>query len=151
MEITATNFNLWELVDQISKQRPLSRQSAEQIFHVNLTQSDSSNRYFTFWNGDGGILKDKTRVSRILLGLPNSENGSGATLTLKLADACHTLPEVRARYGDPALVGVPSGQSEDEETTYKVKLAWGSLTFGFSERRPTCVASVGIAINPASE
>ncbi|MBR8316024.1 hypothetical protein KDW36_22865 [Burkholderia dolosa] len=142
---TTIQLSLWDVIDRIGAHQPIRRESIEQLLHTKLTQSESSNAHFTFWsNRDSGpvTLRDGTQIDGIDLRTRN-EPGASGDVTLKLTGPCISRSDVKARFGGMRLSGAPSGQSADEETTFTAGTVWGELVFGFAERSPDCLSSIG--------
>ena len=55
----------------------------------------------------------------------------------------HRWLRIATKYGNLTLTEAPRGRSPDEETKYEAKTGWGRLVFGFAERNPDCLSSVG--------
>ena len=144
LKMTAKEMTLWQVIDQLGNRLPLRREGIEQLFEVKLSKLESSNQYVTFWDGVGGALLNGMRVSRIVLAVRNEDKQDPGMLTLNVSEACSKLDEIKTRYGDLDMVGAPRGRSENEETSYEAKTSWGRLVFGFAERNPGCLSSVGI-------
>lgn len=146
-KMDAREMTLWEVIDQLGSKTPLRREKVETLFKASFSKMESSNQYFTFWEGDGGSLQNGVRLPRIVLGVRNEDEKDPGMLTLNLSGTCVTLDEIKKRYGELAVVGYPRGRSEDEETKYEAKAPWGKLVFGFAERNPECLSSVGLGPN----
>jgi hypothetical protein len=134
-------MTIWEVIDNIADYLPLKRKKIEKLFGVTLKKSESSNQYWTFWEGAGDLLQNDVHISRIILGVQNSDENLGS-LSLTITDSCIKLEQVKQKY-DLQLSGVPRGRSLDEETTYKSTTSWGHLVFGFAERNRVCLSSIG--------
>ncbi|WP_156437274.1 MULTISPECIES: hypothetical protein [unclassified Burkholderia] len=142
---TTVQLSLWQLIDQLGAHQPIRREPVEHLLHTTLARTESSNEYFTFWsNGDGVpiALDDGTRIERIVLRTSNEGDARGA-LTLTLSGRCIRRDDVKGRFAGMRIAGAPSGRSPNEETTFRSETAWGELVFGFAERNPDCLSSVG--------
>lgn len=89
------------------------------------------------------MLKDGVRVSRVLLRTSNTDKNTPDVITLHLSEKCMTLDDVKSRYGNVSMTGAPRARSDDEETSYEASGTWGKLVFGFAQRAPNCLSSVG--------
>jgi len=143
-KMTAREMTLWQVVDYLGNHLPLRLEKIEQLFQSKFSKLDASNQYFTFWEGDGGSLQGGVTAPRIVLGLRNNDIKDPGMLTLNLSGTCVKLDEIKNKYGELTIVGVPRGRSEDEETKYEAQAPWGKLVFGFAERNPDCLSSVGL-------
>ncbi len=144
-------LNLWQVIDQIGARQPIRREPVEQLLHTKLVSSDASNPYFTFWNNhaDGPIaLHDGTQIKGVELRTGNDDASAPGALTLTLAGTCVSRQDVKARFAGITLTGAPTGQSLDEETTFSTPTSWGELVFGFAERNPDCLSSIGFGAKP---
>ncbi|MCA8052257.1 hypothetical protein [Burkholderia arboris] len=142
---TTVQLSLWQVIDQIGTHQPIRREPVEHLLHTKFARSESSNEYFTFWsNGEGGpiALDDGTQIERVVLRTSNEGDTRGA-LTLTLSGRCIGRDDVKARFAGMRVAGAPSGRSPNEETTFRSETAWGELVFGFAERNPDCLSSVG--------
>jgi len=140
--MTTKQMTLWEVIDYIGDHLPLKRNKIESLFKITLKKSESSNQYWTFWESAGDVLQSDVHISRIVLGVQNSGDNDLGNLTLNITDSCIKLEQVKQKY-NLQLLGTPRGRSLDEETTYETATSWGRLIFGFSERNPGCLSSVG--------
>jgi hypothetical protein len=141
-------MTLWELVDYIGDNQPLRREKIEALFEIRLEKAGSSNEFWTFWDGVGGVLQNDVSVSRIYLGVKNNDDTNIGALTLDIVGSYVRLDELRQKY-NLELLELPRGRSLDEETTYGTSTPWGELVFGFAERNRECLSSVGFG--PVSE
>jgi hypothetical protein len=64
-------------------------------------------------------------------------------LLLKVEGKCITKAELLQHFPNTTLFDMPRGRSLDEETSYTAEMEWGKMGFGFAERNPTCLSSVG--------
>ena len=141
---TAREMTLWQVIDYLGNHFPLRLEKIEQIFQSTFSKLSASNQYFTFWEGNGGSLQEGVYVPRIVLGLRNDDIRYPGILTLNVSGTCVKLDEIKNKYGELTVVGLPRGRSEDEETKYEAQAPWGKLVFGFAERNPDCLSSVGL-------
>ncbi|MBN3745502.1 hypothetical protein G3N96_08645 [Burkholderia sp. Se-20373] len=142
---TTVQLSLWQVIDQIGAHQPIRREPVEHLLHAKLARSESSNEYFTFWSNDDGApikLDDGTQIERVVLRTSN-EGGAQGALTLTLSGHCVGRDEVKAHFAGMRIAGTPTGRSPNEETTFRSETPWGELVFGFAERNPDCLSSVG--------
>lgn len=148
--MTGKEMTLWQVIDHIGGHLPLRREKIEQLFQSTLVKMESSNQYVTFWEGNGGTLRDGKQISRIVLAVRNDDPQDPGMLTLNVSGTCVKRDEIGNKYGELTVVHLSSGRSEDEETTFEAKAPWGKLAFGFAERNSDCLSSVGFGPNKKS-
>lgn len=135
-------MTLWQLIDNAIQQIPFTRAKLESSLGTQLAPSDnSSNDAFELWMGGHAKLQDGVEIGNVDLRVKKVGPHPGF-LVLGLAGNCVTLSEVRSHYPDMKMTESPRGRSLDDTTAYTSQLAWGSLSFSFSERKPECVSSI---------
>lgn len=125
----------------------LDKAGVERFAGRALQRADSGgNPYFASWRA-GGASFGPIVVSNISLREPvaGSPATAGAILVLTIGGGCARRAEVESRFGPLSQVGVPRGRSRDEETSLARQEPLGRLTFGFAERNPDCLRSIGLA------
>ena len=141
-----TNMTLWQVIDALAQQIPFSKQKIETALSTQLVEYDEpSNRFCHFFKLQSPpvVLAEGVEISDVDLRIKRRGVDPGG-LGLKIGGACITLDQIRVRYDQLKVTGHPRGGSLDEQWAYSQILPWGTVTFGFAERNPRCLASVGV-------
>lgn len=148
----AGRLTLWEAVDALAAQVPLSKRNVEATLSLPLRErAEPSNPLFDFFEGPGLRLRDGQLVSNVNLRVRKDDPWMGL-LVLDLAGGCIRIAEVRARYGTLEITEAPRGHSLEEATSFSSAQRWGELSFGFKERNRDCLALVVFnALNPPGD
>jgi len=141
---------LWQLIEVLIDHHYFTLDTIRQIFPIEFSQR-SDNGYFSFYEGGPFRLADQIAIETVHL-IISKEDDSGGDIGLDIGHdtPCITLDEVRAHYPDIVVTSAPRGHSLDEKTHWTIRLPWGRLIFGFKERNPDCLASIGISRNELS-
>jgi len=140
-----TNMTLWQVIDALVQTLPLSKQMVETILSTQLVEYEDANPFFHFFKFQSPPVALTEGVVILDVDLRISKRGHHpGLLGLKIDGACVTLDQIRARYDQLKVTGHPRGGSLDEQWAYSQILPWGTVTFGFAERNPRCLASVGV-------
>ena len=134
------DMGLWRVVDALAQQIPFSKQKVETVLSTRLKE-ENRNDYTVFFEGVGGEPDKGVVISNVDLRLKLTGKDPGF-LVLDISGACVTIDQVRARYGDIELTGMPRGSSLEEEFNYSKFLPWGRVSFGFKEEKPDCLSSI---------
>jgi hypothetical protein len=146
----AGRLTLWEAVDALAAQVPLSKRNVEATLSLPLRErAEPSNPLFDFFEGAGLRLRGGLLVSNVDLRVKKDDPRMGL-LVLDLAGGCIRVDDVRARYGTLEITESPRGHSLEEATSFSSARRWGRLSFGFKERNRDCLAYIVLnAIKPA--
>ncbi len=108
--------------------------------------SDSGrNDSAVFLGSDGPVqLAGDTRITEIDLRFSVRRRFPGF-LVLSLDGDCIGIDALRAHYGEVPITDSPHGHSLEEETVHSSRQPWGTLSFGFKERNPACLATIVLA------
>lgn len=101
-----------------------------------LRQVDA-NPSFTIHQGSN---RDGTTVE-VRVPVPDGPATAGAIAIVRPV-RCILEKVLRHRYGSWEPTSVPRGHSSDEETGWTRTEDWGTITFGFAERSPSCLSSI---------
>jgi hypothetical protein len=137
-----TSMTLWQAIDALAQQIPFSKEKVEKVLSTQLFERASANEYFHFYKSPSISLAEGVVIFEIDLRI-KKEGGHPGFLGAEIIGTCITLDQIRARYDQLKVVGHPRGKSLDEKTVYSQVMPWGNLSFGFRERNPDCLASVG--------
>jgi hypothetical protein len=137
------DMTLWTLIEKIAKSIPPNRDRVEHLLNVKLAIEEQYNEYCTFWKGESKMSVNAVQITSALLRLNNKHAGKDEMLWLTVEGKCVSKAEVFQRFPNMHIVNAPTGHSINEETTYASERVWGDISFGFAERNPTCLSSVG--------
>ena len=140
-----TNVTLWQVIDSLAQQIPFSKQKVETALSTPLFETDNTANdllHFFKLQSPPVVLAEGVIISDVNLRI-RRRGGHPGLLGLDIGGACITLEQIRVRYDQLKSTGHPRGGSLDEKWYYAQELPWGSLSFGFAERNPDCLASVG--------
>ncbi|MCL2777980.1 MAG: hypothetical protein FWD73_08245 [Polyangiaceae bacterium] len=141
--MTHLNMTLWKIIVALALQIPFSKQKVETVLKAQVFETDNTaNDQLHSYKSQPVKLADGVIISTIDLRIKRVGKDPG-DLGLKIDGTCITREQLEARYKYLQLVGIPHGHSLEEQTVYAQDMPWGSLTFGFKERKPACLASVG--------
>ncbi|MCL2778259.1 MAG: hypothetical protein FWD73_09665 [Polyangiaceae bacterium] len=137
------NMTLWQIIDALAQQIPFSKQKVEAVLSTQAVEWESQfNDLYRFYKSQPVKLADGVIISTIDLRIKRSGNHPGL-LGLDIDGTCITESQLIARYGRLRIAGLPRGDSLDEESVYAQEMPWGTLSFGFKDRKPECLSSVG--------
>jgi len=138
------NMTLWQTMDALQQQIPLSKQGVEAALSTQLFEVDEpSNHLFHFFESPPMALTEGVVISGLDLRLKRG-GGHPGFLALAIGGACVTLDQIRAHYEPLKLTDAPHGHSLNEEFVYSQSRPWGELSFGFAERNPKCLSSIAL-------
>lgn len=132
--------NLWQVIEELTKRIPFKKSSLEEIFLTPLIETRAST-HTVFYEGQSVKLNDGAVIEKIDLriGLEDSHPGF---LVLDLGGACLSLDNVQAHFKSTEITQIPTGRSVDEATVHTSTHSWGTLSFGFREKNPNCLAYI---------
>lgn len=141
-------MTLWQTIDALISDIPFSTSKIEKRLPTRLAQASKPipSEVNQFFEGSAVHLADDVVVSNIDLRVRRHGSHPGF-LVLELQGRCVAPAEISHHHTGLTLTDVPRGRSLDEATSYTAVLPWGSLSFGFRERNPDCLAF--IAFNPS--
>ncbi len=138
----ATQMTVWQALEAITQQMPLSKSKVESLFATQFVESDNTgNEAFHFYKSGRVALSSDVAIATIDLRIKRA-GGHPGFLALQLEGACISLDEVREKYSKLEITDVPRGRSLDDVTSHTAALTWGELSFSFKERRPQCLSSI---------
>lgn len=132
--------NLWQVVEELTKVIPFSKSSLEELFLIPLIEA-RKNTYTVFYEGQSVKLNDGVVIKKIDLRIGLNESHPGF-LVLDLGGACLSLDNVHSRFKATEITQIPTGRSVDEATVHTSMHSWGTLSFGFREKDPNCLAYI---------
>ena len=137
--------SLYGLIRTTVDSPKLDRNVIEQLFGVRLSLVSSD--YFDRYEAHAVKLNEGV-VELIDYREPSSVGGAsaGPILVMKIGGNCIKKSDIFSRYMLSEISNVPHGHSLDEETVFLIREPWGGLSFGFSERSPDCLRTVGISV-----
>jgi len=140
--MTHLNMPLWQIIVTLALQIPFSKQKVESVlstpvFEVDNTPNDQLHSY----ESKPVELADGVVISTIDLRIKRVGKDPGF-LVLNIDGTCITKDQLEARYKHLRITGTPHGHSLEERTVYSQDMPWGTLSFGFKERKPDCLATV---------
>lgn len=134
--------NLWQLIDILAQQMPLSRAKVETVIRAPLVEK-KRNEYLIHYSGGTTELKGDVKISKIDLALgPTGEFDTTSGLSMEIADTCIGIDDLRKRYDALQITQHPRGHSSEEATVHTAIQSWGSISFAFKEKNPGCLFSV---------
>lgn len=140
------NSSLWSVIESLSRQIPFSKHKVETTLStILLEENTDGNDVFQFFRSEPLELSDGVVLSRIDLRIKRGGGHPGFAV-LNVAGTCVTLDEIRRHFGNLTVTEIPRGRSLDDATSHTAFLSWGKLSFGFAERKPSCLAWV--SFNP---
>ncbi|OLU20401.1 hypothetical protein BVH01_00210 [Pseudomonas sp. PA1(2017)] len=138
------SFTLWQAIEQLAQQAPLTKAKIEQTLGSPL-QLDKQDEHRARWVGGDVALLDNVRIAQIGFTVLSKEQASGqGTVGLFLSGACIGREELQARYGGLQLVSAPRGRSLHESSVWESTRPWGQLRFAFKQNNPECLHSVSL-------
>lgn len=135
-------ITLWQLIEVLSEYPSLEPTALAAVLPVAFRPT-TRNAYFAMHEADGVALADGVNISHVQL-RTRLDDAARGLIVLDLEGACVSLDDVRQRVPSVALTNAPRGRSPNETTGFSAEQAWGTLSFGFKERSPGCLASVVI-------
>ena len=136
----AIQLTLWEVIDALARQIPLTKEKVERILSRTLNERvEPGNDSYRFFLGDYLGLKGNVMISKIDFGIRGDGAGPGF-LVLHLEGVRIRVAEVRRHYNTLEITAAPRGHSLEEATVFSTMQSWGELSFGFKERNPECLA-----------
>jgi len=141
------NTTLWQLIEALTVPPLFLPDTIKRVFPVEFSER-GNNGYFSFHEGGPLHLADQVLIKKVTVSIKNAD-GVIRSLVLNLAPsgACVTRRDLHAHYPNTEITGAPRGGSLDEETVWTVLEPWARLSFGFKEKNPDCLATVGIGRN----
>lgn len=140
--MTASNMDLWQLVQALRERTPFTTNGVEALFGPLQPREQAGDGPFAFYKGGPVALKDGTKVAEVDLRVRKTAGSPSSFLVLSLEGTCVTLASVREHYAELKITQTPRGRSLDEETSHTSVQPWGRLSFGFKERNPKCLSSI---------
>jgi len=133
---------LWQIIDALIQQIPFSKQKVEAVLAVQLIAAKNANEYYDFFRSPPIHLAEGVVISDVDLRIRREGKDLGF-LVLGIGGVCITEDQLKTHYSPLKIIGTPHGHSLEEATTFSPDLPWGKLFFGFKERNPDCLATVG--------
>jgi len=152
-QMTESSKTLWQTIDALAQQIPLTQEKVERVLDITLFDTDPRTLVFqptSFRPLEGGpvVLANGVVIENVDLRVKYVENDPGF-LVLNFAGTCVHLDAVRAHYDGVRITATPRALSAfhslDETTSHSTMLSWGKLSFLFAERNPECLSSVVLA------
>lgn len=138
-------IDFWKFVDYMPTRLPLKEKAqAEKLFNTVLVRTETSNEYSDHFRGGPVHLADGVEIVSVDLRINKAHPGQ-SLLVLTMGGKCIDRSVVLERQQGMRITNVPRGRSLDEETSWSQMLAWGKLSFGFTERQPDCLKSLVFA------
>jgi len=138
-------IEFWKFVEYMPTRLPLKEKAeAEKLFNTVLVRSETSNEYSDHFKGGPVHLAGGVEIVNVDLRINKAHPGQGL-LVLTMGGKCIERSVVLERQHGMQITNVPRGRSLDEETSWSQMLAWGKLSFGFTERQPDCLKSLVFA------
>ncbi|MFE3543422.1 hypothetical protein ACFXK0_10640 [Nocardia sp. NPDC059177] len=132
--MTDQSTDIWQLVNDIASQAPLSTDKINSLFQVQLS---GTGRQST-----GPATVDGVTVAEV--GTVTRPDGEWVFSYFDIAPSpCIGLDELKSHYSDVALTDVPRGHSPEEQYVWTSQQPWGALNFGFRER-DYCLVGVSL-------
>jgi len=144
------NTTLWQLIKALTVPPLFLPDTIKRVFPVEFSECQRT-ASFSFYEGGPLHLADRVMIKKVTLSIKNAD-GVIRSLVLNLAPggACVTRSDLHAHYPNTEITGAPRGGSLDEETVLTVLEPWARLSFGFKEKNPDCLATIGIGRNDQS-
>jgi len=141
------NTTLWELIEALTVPPLFLPDTIKRVFPVEFSER-GNNGSFSFYEGGPLHLADHVLIKKVRLSIRRSNGVIRSLVLYPVPDSvCVTLDDVHAHYPDTEITGAPRGGSLEEETVWTVLEPWARLSFGFKEKNPDCLATVGIGRN----
>jgi hypothetical protein len=145
---------LWQAIKALSNSG-LTREGVSQALATSLSEMRRT-QHTIFFEGTEVALDADLKIAKIDLRLkledetnPSKTPPKPGFLVLEMSGPCVFLDEVKEKYEALQITDIPRGRSVNEATTHTSIQPWGSLSFGFKEDRPKCLAFVAFAPNKA--
>lgn len=132
--------NLWQVVEELTKRIPFKKSSIEDLFLISLIETRKST-HTVFYEGQSVKLNEGVVIEKIDLRI-GMEDGHPGFLVLDLGGECLGLDNVQAQFKSTKISQIPTGRSVDEATVHTSMHSWGTLSFGFREKDPKCLAYI---------
>ncbi|WP_206996236.1 hypothetical protein [Trinickia mobilis] len=100
------------------------------------------NEFFTFYTAKSVDLASGERV--MAFSIASDRNGTNISARFEVSNRCISHDEVKLHYPGWRIVAGPRGGSLEEETRYQVNIGGYAYTFGFAEKAPDCLNSIGV-------
>jgi hypothetical protein len=133
-----SSMQFWVFLDQLLVAKPFNPRTFESILHVPLRRTDRNQFFEYFSSGKAevqGIAIDKAEL-RTKQGSPNI-----GLISLEISGPCISVGEVKQRFHDLSVT-LPGGDSPNEMIYFSAALAWGKLSFGFSQMHSNCLTRI---------
>jgi hypothetical protein len=138
-------MTFWKTIEALAEQIPFAKQRVEALLHTTLRETDNAgNDVFQFYESPPIELADGVVISNVDLRIKRTGEHPGF-MVLEIGGQCVTLEKIRLRYGNVRMTDSPRGNFQYAKVHYTANLPWGSLSFGFLERSPDCLASVALS------
>ena len=141
----SAQMKLEELLQRLEQERPWTPTKIEAVLGAKPVRDNTSNEYWTFYSIGPVDLEEGLIIERLHFGLKGAaQTIAGFTVYFSDRSSCITRHRIIESYPDiqKDFQNMPRGHSLDEKVYYYTKRTWGTLAFGFKERRPECLASV---------
>ncbi len=152
----STHATLFELIDDLAKNRPLRVSSLSERLGLSFKEDRaSSNAYFHIYQAHGPAKRAGGAVVGAELREPAQAPKEGSVNGLLILEinkqTCVSQEEIRQRFGANPELTIPSPHGPADAPVYWVyRQAWGKLNFGFSRSEPACLVGVTIDAIPDS-
>lgn len=119
----------WDIIEGLSVQQPVSRQSLESSFQLPM-QEVEGNEDFRFFSARAGRFGEASVLSELELRV-RRETNQAELVVANLNDSGITSAQARERFPDLKVTGIPRGRSPQEVVTLSRELANGRLSLCF--------------------
>jgi hypothetical protein len=140
--VSEKSMKLEELVQKLSDVYPWTFDNVSGVLGQNLFERERTPD-ITIYSVSSLSYEEGLLIKSVELRL-DTETLDTVRLILNLGDdaACFTLDRIKKTYPKLVIVGMPNG-APGRETYFAAKTSWGSIGFGFKEKRRECLATVG--------
>jgi len=137
-------MKLEKLVQKLDAANPWTVERVESVFDSKLALIRSNDVFMVYTAGpfhyEEGLVIEEVHLRL------KADSNEMIRLIVRLSDdaSCFAFDRIKKTYPHTQIgpLAGPRGQSLDEETHYWTKRLWGHISFGFKERRPSCLSSV---------
>jgi outer membrane murein-binding lipoprotein Lpp len=141
----AAALTLWQAIDSLSKQVPLTKEKIESALSVQMNDKEGyDTQYFKYFFGDNLILADSVVISAIRHGSRKSNPAESWIALNGITGACFTQNQIEDRYGILEVVDLPVPDSSRFRFVYERRTSWGWMTFSFHAHPPYCLISASL-------
>ncbi|MEC4720262.1 hypothetical protein RY831_13965 [Noviherbaspirillum sp. CPCC 100848] len=134
------NKTLWHLVEELIKRVPFTKSSLEELLRIPFMETRKT-IHTIFYEGQPVGLSDGAVLEKIDLRIGLDEGAPGF-LVLDLSGTCFTLTDVQSNFNATKIAQIPSGHSVEEATVHTTMQSRSTLSFGFREKNPNCLAYI---------